>query len=196
MVKKLLLEENYDSQDSYKKSIWLASHRYRMQKSIFIRIVLSGTVLDAVAEGIFTRTFFFFFLTWNEVNSTLARAKTGHETHEIKFFFSLDTYPQAKARKEKEEIDLIYLKDMNFIEKYSKYRSHFLKSPFPRSVSKQKRPHPNGKECFLCFTSCAKSRHLRMEHANSRWYLSVILMDKKRQDSGCCGYLPLHNRPP
>lgn len=110
----------------------------------------------------------FFFLTWNEVNSTLARAKTGHETHEIKFFFSLDTYPQAKARKEKEEIDLIYLKDMNFIEKYSKYRSHFLKSPFPRSVSKQKRPHPNGKECFLCFTSCAKSRPLRMEHENSR----------------------------
>lgn len=33
----------------------------------FYRIVLSGTVLDAVAEGIFTRIFFF-FLTWNEVN--------------------------------------------------------------------------------------------------------------------------------
>lgn len=62
MVKNLLSEKNYDSQDSYKRSICVESTYIQNEEIYFYRTVLSGTVLDVVAESIFTRTFFFFLL--------------------------------------------------------------------------------------------------------------------------------------
>lgn len=60
----------------------------------------------------------------------------GCKTHEIKFFFSLDTYPGASAKKEKVRRDknLICLKDIIYIEKNCKCESQILKSQFPKSV--------------------------------------------------------------
>lgn len=56
----------------------------------------------------------FFFKTWNEINGTFwQEQKTEHGTQEIKFYFSLDIYPTAKAREEEEKImreNCIFLK--------------------------------------------------------------------------------------
>lgn len=63
MVKKLLLEENYDSQDSYKKSDCVDSHRYGMQKSIFIELSFLALFLMPWQKAY--SYFFFFNLEWS-----------------------------------------------------------------------------------------------------------------------------------
>lgn len=69
------------------------SHRYRMQKSIFIELFFLALFLMPWQKA-YSQELFFLFLTWNEVDREFwQERKTGHETHEIKFFFSLDTYP-------------------------------------------------------------------------------------------------------